>query len=153
MLSRGMKMEWLRRNLIVADWRNQPDDPERITEIYRQWLKENCGEVDGVIVPDSPELISSVCSEIGTKIPVDMDVISIGRVLEKQSDFKYLDNNYREHFQLALKILEERFSSGRTVPGSWYFCPPKGIVVPPTEKKLELLAENVDRADESAEVS
>ena len=127
-LASGLSMDWMRRHLLSLDLENQPDDRKRIAELWRQWLKDNRKDTDAVILPGYSNLFLAVCREENVKIPDELAVISIGLQKEPADGIEYVDNNYRGHFRYALEILENRFVSDRTIPGSWYFCPPGGIV-------------------------
>ena len=127
-LASGLSMEWMRRHLLSFDLETQPDRRERIIALCRQWLRDNRKDTDAVILPASPNSFLAACRDENVKIPDGLAVISIGLQRDPAAGIEYVDNNYRGHFQAALEILEDRFLSDRIIPGSWYFCPPGGIV-------------------------
>ena len=127
-LASGLSMEWMRRHLLSLDLETQPDDRERIIALCRQWLRDNRKDTDALILPCHYSFFTAVCREEKVKIPDELAVISIGLKTDPADGIECIDNNYRGHFQAALEILEDRFLSNRIIPGSWYFCPPGGIV-------------------------
>lgn len=130
-LGSGLSMEWMRRHLLSLDLESQSEKPERITALYRQWLKDNRKDTDAVIVPGYLNQFLAACREENVDLPNELAVISIGLQNDQSDGFEYLDNNFPGHFRYALEILEDRFRSDHTIPGSWYFCPPRGIVSNP----------------------
>ena len=127
-LGSGLSMEWMRRHLVSLDLENQPDEPERIIALYRQWFKDNRQDTDAVIVSGYSDQFLAACRDEKVNIPNKLAVISIGLQSELSAELEYLDNNFPGHFKYALDILEDRFHSDRITPGSWYLCPPRGIV-------------------------
>ena len=127
-LGSGLSMEWMRRHLISLDLENQPEESGRIIALYRQWLKANRKDTDGVIVSGYLKQFLDACRAENVNIPDELAVISIGLLSKPYDKFEYLDNNFPGHFQYALELLEDRFRSDHITPGSWYFCPPRGIV-------------------------
>ena len=127
-LGSGLSMEWMRRHLISLDLENQPEDSGRIIAFYRQWLKDNRKGTDGVIVSGYLNQFLAACRAENVNVPNELAVISIGLLSGPYDGFEYLDNNFPGHFQYALEILEDRFQADHIIPGSWYFCPPRGIV-------------------------
>ena len=127
-LASGLSMEWMRRHLLSLDLENQPDSRERIAALCRRWLRDNRKDTDAVILPCSYRIFTAACRDEHVKIPAELAVISIGLQRTLADGIEYVDNNYRGHFQSALEILEDRYLSDRIIPGSWYFCPPGGIV-------------------------
>ena len=127
-LGSGLSIEWMRRHLISLDLESQPETPERITALYRQWFRNNRQDTDAVIVSGYSDQFLAACRAEKMNIPNELAVISIGLQSDLYAEFEYLDNNFSGHFQYALEILEDRFRSDHIIPGSWYFCPPRGIV-------------------------
>ena len=127
-LGSGLSMEWMRRHLISLDLENQPEESGRIIALYRQWLKDNRKDTDAVIVPGYLNLFLAACREENVDFPNKLAVIFIGLQTDLFPGVEYLDNNFPGHFEYALDILEDRFHSDRITPGSWYLCPPRGIV-------------------------
>ena len=127
-LASGLSREWMRRHLLSLDLENQPDSRERIAALCRRWLRDNRKDTDAVILPCCYKIFTGVCREENVRIPDELAVISIGLQSSLADGIEYVDNNYRGHFQAALEILEDRYLSDRIIPGSWYFCPPGGIV-------------------------
>ena len=127
-LGSGLSMEWMRRHLISLDLENQPEESGRIIALYRQWLNANRKDTDGVIVSGYLKQFLDACRAENVNIPDELAVISIGLLSKPYDKFEYLDNNFPGHFQYALELLEDRFRSDHIIPGSWYFCPPRGIV-------------------------
>ena len=97
-----------------------------IKKIYKDFLEKNYGNIDSVIDSFAPGLLAEVCEEIGLKVAKDIDIICIARSEKFLSKYPILtlDNNLYKHFQFAFEILEERFKTGRKIPGAWIFCPP-----------------------------
>ena len=124
----GLSMEWMRRHLISLDLENQPEDPARIAGLFRRRLSECLKDTDAVILPTAWRVFFKVCRELGIRIPEDLAVMAIGLGAHPEPGILYLDNNYRGHFEDALEILEDRLQADHIIPGSWYFCPPRGIV-------------------------
>ena len=143
MLGSGLSMEWMRRHLISLDLENQPEDSGRIIAFYRQWLKANRKDTDGVIVSGYLKQFLDACRAENVNIPDELAVISIGLLSKPYDKFEYLDNNFPGHFQYALELLEDRFRSDHITPGSWYFCPPRGIV--PCSKVLNHKTDRKER--------
>ena len=126
-LASGLSLEWSRRHLISLDLENQTNDPKRISGIYRDWLRSGLRDAEGIILPNNPACFLAVCRERNVKIPGELEVVSIGSEVGMENGIPFLDNNFKGHFQYALKILEERYESGGSAPGSWYFCSPLGV--------------------------
>lgn len=135
LLASGLSMDWMRRHLISLDLENQPEDPARIAGLFRRRLSECLKDTDAVILPSASRVFFKVCRELGIRIPEDLAVMAIGLGAHPEPGILYLDNNYRGHFEDALEILEDRLQADHIIPGSWYFCPPRGIIVPNFDHK------------------
>ena len=127
-LASGLPMDWMRRHLISLDLENQPEDPVRIAGLFRRRLSDCLKDTDAVILPSASSLFFKVCRELKIRIPEELAVLAIGAGAQPEPGIPYLDNNYRGHFEYALEILEDRFQTDHIIPGSWYFCPPRGII-------------------------
>ena len=127
-LGSGLSMEWMRRHLVSLNLETQPEDSGRITALYRQWLKDNRKDTDAVILSGCSNQFLAACRTENVNIPDELAVVFIGLQNDLFAGCEYLDNNFPGHFRYALEILEDRFRSDHIIPGSWYFCPPRGIV-------------------------
>ena len=140
----GLSLEWIDDHLLSLDLENHPDFSRQMSACYNRWTAHELRDADGVIVPSGLKYFLSACQQNGISIPNDLAVIHIGRQSELErlpAGVYYLDNNYSGHFQYALDILEARFKFNRTSQGTWYFCPPLGIV-PTLEKHRNKMITN-----------
>ena len=129
--SYGLSVQWMREHLLTL----RSDGEERFVENNREtitnWLAANLHDSDGLILPSPLNYAVDAIRQYGVSIPERLAVVAIGNrdgFLRNNPGIAALDNNYEGHFQYALDILEERFANGDSVPGAWYFCPPKGVV-------------------------
>ena len=104
------------------------NDENLIRQKYVSWLRINKKNIDSIIISWAPGCFLQACQDTAVKIPEDIAVLAIARSSKiGNSDIPFLDHNLSGHFQCALEILEERFKTGRTPPGAWYFIPPGKI--------------------------
>jgi len=133
MLENGMDLPWIQRHLLHFDTGTDFDaiSSQQKTKIITKWLTEDLTDADAVILPSPMSTFIDTARKLKVDIPGKLAVVAIGnkqKFLEKYPEVSVLDNNFYGHFQYALAILEERYSTGRTTPGSWYFCQPSKII-------------------------
>ncbi|MBO5668601.1 MAG: GntR family transcriptional regulator [Lentisphaeria bacterium] len=127
----GNPLEWTQNHLLSLNLTTCSDEKSRIDSCFKRWVKNELKEADAVILPYGLARFKSVCQKAGISIPEDLAVVYIGtkNAWETQyPEIDFLDNNYLGHFQFALDIFEQRFKKPGSTAGSWYFCPPRGII-------------------------
>lgn len=130
-LDAGLSQAWVRRHCFSLDLETNNDAVERVFKVYHGWLENRLEDADAVILPCYCRAFVAACKARGIAVPEHLAAVFIGRedkLIAAYPQIGFLDNNFRGHFQCALDILEDRFHSGRCVAGSWYFCPPGGII-------------------------
>ena len=146
-LNAGMSPEWARHHCLSLDLETNSNAPERIFKVCQEWLLDPLRDADGIILPCACKEFLAACTAQNVTVPDQLPVIYIGQPENFASlypQFAILDNNFRGHFQCALEILEDRFRSGKTSPGSWYFCQPEKIIpsansrtIKPTQGRIQ----------------
>lgn len=129
--SSQLSFAWMNRHLLSLNADTAAMTPEQEYKQCKQFLMEIRHDTDAVILPSPMQMMLNAANDLGIKIPEDLDVVTIGynqEFFRKNPEVSCMDNNFAGHFQCAFDILEERFASNSTVPGSWYFCQPSGII-------------------------
>ncbi len=126
---------WINRHCFNFKLKEHGIDYNYIRGSIRKWLENRLNGADAVILPAFAPLFLEECRNLSIRIPDDLDVIAIGRgAADLQADICYVDNNIQAHIRYAFEILENRFAGGPHDQGSWYFCPPNGIINPSINK-------------------
>ncbi len=97
-------------------------------------LRIGCKDMDSIVVTYSRKAFLDACGKVRVNIPDELLPVFIDSPQWQDAvdnTFPMLDHNISAHFETAFNILEQRHSTGKKEPGSWYFCSPLGVR-PPT---------------------
>lgn len=147
-LQAGMSPEWARRHCLSLDLETNSDAPERIFKVCQEWLRDPLRDVDGIILPCTCKEFLAACAAQNVTVPDQLPAIYIGQpeiYASLYPQLAILDNNFYGHFQCALEILEDRFRSGKTSPGSWYFCQPERIIPSASSRTIKPIQRRIQR--------
>ena len=133
----GLELDWIQSHIFplsagyegVLTASQQQEMRRQMTE----YLRIACKDMDSIVVTYSRKEFLDACEKVGISVPDALLPVFIASPQWQDAadnTFPLLDHNISAHFETALNILEQRHSTGKKEPGSWYFCSPLGVKSP-----------------------